>query len=242
MTVPPRAGTPSAAGERVCQHPAMADEPIDPGTGWSDPEQVRWYVERISRLEARQQGERMVVDLLPEAPARVLDLGCGDGVLAALALAHRPSVTEVVAVDASPPMLARARERFAQEPRATVLEGDLNHPITGLGRFDLIVSGFAIHHVDDDRKRRLFAECAAQLEPGGRFLNLEVVSSATPARHAEFLAAIGRDVDDPEDRLASVEDQVRWMGEAGLADADCLWRWRGFALLVGDAPALSAGR
>jgi SAM-dependent methyltransferase len=214
----------------------MADEPIDAGAGWSDPEQVRWYVERISRLEARQQGERMLVDLLPEAPQRVLDLGCGDGVLAALALAHRPSVTEVVAVDASPPMLERARDRFAGEPRVTVCEGDLLDPITDLGTFDLIVSGFAIHHVDDDRKRGLFAECAAQLARGGRFLNLEVVTSATPARHAEFLAAIGRETDDPEDRLASVEDQVRWMADAGLVDVDCLWRWRGFALLVGDAP------
>ena len=215
----------------------MADEPIDAGTGWSDPEQVRWYVDRISRLEARQQGERMLVDLLPAAPQRVLDLGCGDGVLAALALTHRPSVAEVVAVDASPPMLERARARFADEPRVAVLERDLDHPITDLGRFDLIVSGFAIHHVDDGRKRALFAECAAQLAPGGRFLNLEVVTSATPARHAEFLAAIGRETDDPEDRLASAEDQVRWMADAGLVDADCLWRWRGFALLVGDAPA-----
>ncbi len=120
--------------------------------------------------------------------------------------------------------------------RGTVRDGDLRDPIADLGAFDLIVSGFAIHHVDDDRKRALFAECAGQLAPGGRFLNLEVVTSATPVRHAEFLAAIGRDVDDPEDLLASVEDQVRWMAEAGLVDADCLWRWRGFALLVGDAP------
>ncbi|MEZ5177069.1 MAG: class I SAM-dependent methyltransferase [Acidimicrobiales bacterium] len=213
------------------------DPPIDAGASWSDPEQVRWYVERISRLEARQQGERVLVDLLPEAPERVLDLGCGDGVLAALALAHRPSVAEVVAVDSSPPMLERARERFAQEPRVDLRRGDLRDPITGLGPFDLIVSGFAIHHLEDHRKRALFAECAAQLRPGGRFLNLEVVASATPARHAEFLAAIGRHVDDPEDRLASVEDQVRWMADAGLADVDCLWRWRGFALLVGDAPS-----
>jgi hypothetical protein len=28
--------------------------------------------------------------------------------------------------------------------------------------------------------------------------------------------------------------------DAGLADADCLWRWRGFALLVGDAPTPAA--
>jgi tRNA (cmo5U34)-methyltransferase len=74
------------------------------------------------------------------------------------------------------------------------------------------------------------------LTPGGVFANLEVVSSATPELHAAFRAAIGREEDDPEDKLAPVEDQLVWMREAGLVQVDCLWRWRGFALLVGQAP------
>ena len=73
-----------------------------------------------------------------------------------------------------------------------------------------------------------------QLNPGGVFLNLEVVASASRKRHAEFLTAIGRTADDPEDRLASPEEQLGWMRDAGMVDVDCLWRWRGFALLVGE--------
>jgi hypothetical protein len=65
---------------------------------------------------------------------------------------------------------------------------------------------------------------------------LEVVASATPERHAEFLSAIGRTADDADDRLARVEDQLDWMRAAGLTNVDCLWRWRGFALLVGESP------
>lgn len=212
------------------------DEAEIQAAGWTDPDQVAWYVERIGRIEARQAGERMIVDLLPAAPARVLDLGCGDGRLAALVADHRPSIEELVCIDRSEPMLALARERFAGDERVAVQSGDLAAPLGELGRFDVVVSGFAIHHLEDERKRELFAEVAALLDPGGRFLNLEVVASGSPARHAEFLAAIGRTADDPEDRLATVEDQVAWMGAAGLADPDCLWRWRGFALLVGDAP------
>jgi cyclopropane fatty-acyl-phospholipid synthase-like methyltransferase len=215
----------------------MADTPVTPTplAGWSDDAQVEWYVDRIGKLEARQAGEQMLADVMPPAPRRVLDLGCGDGRLAALALAERPSVEAIVAVDVSPPMLARARERFAYESRVEVRTWDLREPLTPLGTFDLIISGFAIHHLEDPRKQQLFAEAAAQLTRAGVFVNLEVVASATPQRHAEFLVAIGRTHDDPEDRLATIEDQLAWMRDAGMTNVDCVWRWRGFAVLVGEA-------
>src|SRR4029077_5208380 len=92
---------------------------------------------------------------------------------------------------------------------------DLNDPLAGLGRFDVVVSGFAIHHVSHDRKQALYREVAEQLEPDGLFANLEIVQSATPELHAEFLAAIGRDADDPADRLAAVEPQLRWVRAGG---------------------------
>jgi SAM-dependent methyltransferase len=211
----------------------MVDPVQTPTGGWSDQGQVDWYLERIGRLEARQAGETMLTEVLPPAPARMLDLGCGDARLTALVLACRPTVERAIAVDVSEPMMALARERFADDPRVTVRRGDLADPITEFGTFDVIVSGFAIHHLADERKRELFGEIVDQLSPGGVFANLEVVASASPTRHAEFLAAIGRTVDDPEDRLASVHDQLGWMRDAGLTDVDCLWRWRGFALLVG---------
>lgn len=204
-----------------------------PTTGWDDAEQVGWYLDRIDRLPPRLAGESVLAEILPPAPVRVLDLGCGDGRLAALVLAHRPPVASVVAVDLSPPMLEHARQRFAGDDRVDIRTWDLGDPIGPLGRFDVIVSGFAIHHVEDDRKRALYGEIADQLEPGGLFANLEIVRSATPELHDAFLAAIGRDADDPADRLAGVEPQLGWMRDAGLDQVDCLWRWRGMALLVG---------
>ena len=203
--------------------------------GWNDPDQVDWYLDRIGGLPPRIAGEDMLRDVLPPTPESVLDLGCGDGRLAALVLAARSSVRQILAVDRSPTMLGRARERFGAEPRVTVRQWDLAEPIVSLGSFDVVVSGFAIHHLESHRKRDLFSEVARQLRPDGLFANLEVVASATPELHATFLAAIGRTADDPEDRLVDVETQAEWMREAGLEQVDCLWRWRGFALLVGRA-------
>jgi len=203
---------------------------------WGDATKVGEYLERMDRDRQRQAGESVLLDVIPRAPRRVLDLGCGDGRLAALVMGARPTVSEVIGLDSSEPMLDRARERFAEDDRVRLMPWNLEDELPHLGRFDLVVSGFAIHHVGDARKRELFTEIAALLYANGVFANLEVVMSATPELHAEFRAAIGRECDDPEDRLCAVEPQLAWMRDAGLEQVDCMWRWRGFALLVGRAP------
>ena len=119
----------------------------------------------------------------------------------------------------------------------TITEHDLRDRLPDLGAFDLIVSGFAIHHLSDERKRTLFEEVVDRLRPGGVFANLEVVQCATPELHEEFNRRIGRPGGDPEDVLVPVGTQLQWMRAAGLGQVDCNWRWRGFALLVGQRPA-----
>jgi tRNA (cmo5U34)-methyltransferase len=207
-----------------------------PTAEWHDPEKVAWYLHRQDHLAPRIEGETVLVSVLPPSPSRLLDLGCGDGRLAALALAARPGITEVVALDRSTAMLERAAERFHDDRRVEVREADLAEPLGALGTFDAVVSGFAIHHLEHERKRHLFAEVADRLRPGGLFANLEVVVTTTPELHRRFLTAVGRDADDPEDRLAGTEEQADWMRAAGFSSVHCLWRWRAFALLVGSAP------
>jgi tRNA (cmo5U34)-methyltransferase len=204
-----------------------------PTNSWRDPERVERYLARIGGLEPRVAGEEVLRTLLPASPRSALDLGCGDGRLAALVLDQCPSIEQVVVVDSSMPMLEHAHERFTGDRRVTVREWNLAEALTPLGTFDVIVAGFSIHHVEDQRKVDLFGEIARQLNSGGLFANLEVVASATPELHRQFLGLIGRTDDDPEDRLADVDVQLRWMREAGLSDVDCFWRWRGFALLAG---------
>lgn len=204
---------------------------------WKDTSKVDEYVGRVGRLAARAAGEAELAEVLPAGCARVLDLGAGDGRLAAVALASRTTVTEVVAIDSSLPMLALARDRFAADRRVQLIERDMDDPLTDLGMFDAIVSGFAIHHLAHERKQSLFGEVRQMLRPGGVFANLEVVLCATPELQAEFYRRIERPGGDPQDILASVDEQLAWMRSAGLEQVDCYWRWRGFALLVGHAPA-----
>jgi SAM-dependent methyltransferase len=208
----------------------------DQPTSWQSRAKVDEYLARVGGLPGRIAGEGVLVDILPTAPASVLDLGCGDGRLAGLVMAARDTVRSVVAVDRSEPMLDAARARFAGDERVSVHRYDLVDPIAEFGSFDVIVSGFAIHHLEHPRKQELFAEAAGMLRPGGLFANLEVVQCASEQLQRRFYDAIGRPDGDPEDRLAPIEPQLVWMREAGLRNVDCVWRWRGFALLAGEAP------
>ncbi len=202
---------------------------------WKDESKVFEYLERLDRLTARRAGEAELVEALPSSVQRMLDLGCGDGRLIDVVRSAHPEV-EAVGVDNSAPMLARARSRFDADATVVVVEHDLAQDLPALGAFDVVVSGFAIHHLADERKRSLFREVSTLLRPGGVFVNLEVVACATPELHEEFNRRIGRPGGDPEDILAGVDEQLAWMREAGLQHVDCNWRWRGFALLVGSAP------
>lgn len=52
--------------------------------------------------------------------------------------------------------------------------------------FDIVVSGFAIHHRPDDEKRRIYSEIFESLAPGGIFLNLDPVASRALAGEELF--------------------------------------------------------
>jgi tRNA (cmo5U34)-methyltransferase len=204
---------------------------------WTESAWAQRYLRERDDLPHRMEGFVVLMEFLPAAPRRVLDLGTGDGFTLGLVRSAYPDA-EGVGVDFSAEMLALARERFAGDPDVQIVEHDLDDPLPDLGRFDLVVSSFAIHHCVDERKRALYGEVFRVLEPGGRFLNLEHVDSATPQLHVDFLAAIGKTPaeDDPSNKLVAVETQLRWLREIGFAQVDCHWKWREIALLAGVKP------
>jgi cyclopropane fatty-acyl-phospholipid synthase-like methyltransferase len=120
-------------------------------------------------------------------------------------------------------MLAAARKRFAGAAGVELVDHNLARPLPELGRFDAVVSLMAIHHLDDQRKRSLFAEVFELLEPGGVFADFEHVTSPL-------------EWEDPSDRLAPVETLLGWLREAGFDDVDCYWKWLETALLIGIRP------
>jgi tRNA (cmo5U34)-methyltransferase len=174
---------------------------------------------------------------------RVLDLGAGTGLLAAMVARAHPEA-ELVLLDGAGEMLAEARERLGD--RASYVTADLGDPLPD-GPWDAVVSALAIHHLDASGKRGLFARVHEVLAPGGMFVNAEQVLGATPEldavyceRHRAQAFALGVSAVEWEatlermshDRCDTVADQLTWLAEAGFADVDCPWRSGRFAVLA----------
>ena len=205
---------------------------------WTKAAHVERYLQLADEYPRRAEGERVLLDHVPRGAPRILDLGTGDGRLLALLREDRPRMLGV-GLDFSALMLDAARERFAGDERIELVEHDLSQPLPDLGRFDAVVSSMAIHHLEHDRKRALYGEAFAALEPGGTFANFEHVASPTERLHVAFYAAIGEPMEheDPSDRLLDVETQLAWLCDAGFVDVDCYWKWLEMALLIGVKPA-----
>ncbi|MGI8404547.1 MAG: class I SAM-dependent methyltransferase [Thermomicrobiales bacterium] len=193
---------------------------------------------------------------------RVLDLGSGDGYAVAQIVERHP-VDHVVLVDFSKPMLEEARAHFANAPFSVdFVEGDLRtdgwvDQVTRSGPFDLVISRYAIHHVSDERKRQIYEQAFAFLRPGGVFLNIEHVASATDTLHEAFerlmvegivqqqatsetreevVASFRARQDKDVNILAPVETQLDWLREIGFADVDTVFKLFELAVFAGRKP------
>jgi tRNA (cmo5U34)-methyltransferase len=204
---------------------------------WTRTEHVLEYFNRADSIPHRTEGESALLEFIPQTTRRILDLGTGDGRLLALVKREHPN-TEAVAIDFSPTMLEAAEKRFAGDSSVTVVAHNLDDPLPDLGKFDSVVSCFAIHHVEHERKRALYSEIHALLNSGGVFCNLEHVASPTPRLHEQFLRGIGftLETEDPSNKLLDVETQLQWLREIGFVEVDCHWKWRELALLAGKRP------
>ncbi|MFD5322522.1 class I SAM-dependent methyltransferase [Streptomyces sp. NPDC127092] len=145
---------------------------------------------------------------------RVLDVGSGPGVVTAL-LAEAFPEAEVVAVDATPELLALARERAEARglgDRVATLRAELPGDFGALGTADLVWASNSLHHIGD--QRAALASFAELLNPGGL---IALAEGGLPQRHLPWNAGVGRPGLEARIDAANAE----WFGEmrASLPDS-----------------------
>lgn len=242
----------------------MADH--DTLCGWGDKEKGAYFFANADTLiPKRHEQLTFLVDLFfwpPEEPIAVLDLGAGFGAITAEILTRYPHAT-VTCVDGSEEMMRLARERLAKDGERVHLHfADLANSswqVNLRGPFHAAVSGIAIHHLPDERKRELYHEVFALLLPGGLFLNNDAVT--TPVLLKERFEAIQYGETQEQERIkrgvvrsvaeiqaemnagfrtaghrshiTSLRAQLEWLEEAGFQSVDCFWKYLTLAIFGG---------
>jgi demethylmenaquinone methyltransferase / 2-methoxy-6-polyprenyl-1,4-benzoquinol methylase len=129
---------------------------------------------RAMTLGLDQRWRRLAVRLAVRPGDRVLDGCCGTG---DLAIAAAAAGADVVGLDFSPAMLARARRKA---PALEWIEGDLLELPFEDASFDAATVGFGVRNVAD--LQRGIAELRRVLRPGGRLAVLEITTPRGPLK------------------------------------------------------------
>jgi ubiquinone/menaquinone biosynthesis C-methylase UbiE len=142
---------------------------------------------------------------------RVLDAGCGPGLVACYLA---PFADQVVGVDATPAMLAKgaelARERGCHNVRYA--EGALERLPFETGSFDAVVTRYTFHHVLDTAA--VMAELVRVCRPGGRV----VVCDATPRPECREAYDAWERLRDPSHSSARTARELRALAERWLRE------------------------
>jgi ubiquinone/menaquinone biosynthesis C-methylase UbiE len=105
-----------------------------------------------------------------QAGEKVLEVGCGTGVLSFLAKLAVGETGEVAGIDIAPNMVSRAQEKASKAGLEIAFEvgsvDDLPHPD---GHFDVVISSLMLHHLPLDIKKKGLGEIRRALADHGRF-------------------------------------------------------------------------
>ncbi len=125
---------------------------------------------------------------------RVIDLGCGPGVLLGRIAAWNPG-TEFVGVDLSEGMLALANQRAGRPANVRFERGDMTR-LDGFadGSVDGVISSVALHHLPDAAALdRCFESLARVLRPGGAVCLVDLGRLKTTRAMAAMARTVGRE-------------------------------------------------
>jgi len=180
---------------------------------------------------------------------KVLDIGCGDGVLTEVLFKTNSAISATL-IDGNEGMIQRAKNRLIAFQNVRFVKATFQEILDGaieLGNYDFCASSMSIHHLEMSEKASLFRHIASHLNPGGHFVNIDVV--LPPSEELEgWYFNIWKDWmrkmmnrhnikdETPEDLIKRYKDpssmnkpdtlrnQLAALDKAGFIDVDCYFK------------------
>jgi ubiquinone/menaquinone biosynthesis C-methylase UbiE len=205
-----------------------------------------------------------ICDLIEPAdePFAILELCCGEGLLAEALLKRFPEAT-VYGYDGSDYMLQQAGQRlkeFGERFQSQVFDLPSQDWRATVPPVRAVVSSLAIHHLDGMQKQTLYRDVYKMLEDGGVFVIADIIQPTNPratklAAKAWDEAARQRSLEldgnlkafeffkreewnyfeypDPIDKPSGLFEQLKWLEQAGFSEVDTYWLKAGHAIYGG---------
>lgn len=183
----------------------------------------------------------------PEPLPLVLDLGCSQGEMIAVLRDQAPPA-HFVGVDVSDPMLAAARERFAEDPDVEIARLDLRQGYPSVPPARVTLSVLTLQFIPIERRREVVKQIYEHTAPGGCFILVEKVLGQTAqldetmvARHLAMKRVNGYSEEQIVRKRLALEGVLvpltargneELLATAGFEAIDCFWRWMNFAAWV----------
>ncbi len=177
-------------------------------------------------------------------PIKILELGIGTGVTASRILKLIPTA-EYTAIDFSKNMFEGAKKKL-KKYNVKFVFGDFTKII--LPKTNLVVSVIGIHHQETDKdKKKLFKRIYKSLNKNGIFIFGDLVTykdketaALNDAKHYQYLMKNAKDEKSLKEwvyhhkflnKLAPVEDQIKWLKEIGFKKVKLIYKKYNTALI-----------
>jgi len=195
------------------------------------PERVRTYdIDMDVMHPLRHKMIEIILDIVPfnrEAALKVMDLGAGTGIFSARVLEKFPNA-RVTAVDGAEAMVDIAADRlgpladrlnwviadFRQLPAETLVADS----------YDLVISSYALHHLNAGEKLVLLKQVVCVLKTGGWFLNADIVVAEDESIEQRMqqlrVAGVMSRASAGDQRFASAESTRAYLSQLQIAEND----------------------
>lgn len=208
--------------------------------------QANTYENLMEKLVPQYKKQHEIIyELLPESSdeqLRILDLGCGNGILSELVLKKLPNAF-VVGFDLTPKMLEEYEENLsAYRGRYELMLGDYRFDSIG-SSYDIVLAGLTLQHLTWGERKDFYKLIYSILNQNGSFILNDIIIDedwdTRKFQYSSWMQFIAANGEDPEfwldkhltkDYPVTLEDHFQWLEQAGFAKMDCYWRYHNFAI------------